>query len=348
MSIVDQNTTNNLALRVGQNNDKLNNPVQNPECSPSIMKLLAISLPIAAVLLFAAIFVPVYVVSKQKHDFNVILANHTETQATDAVTDATNTIATDSSEYDEFIENITNITYATLTPKDGYDNIFIFLGGISDVSNKYFDFFKNETTFIPKGTKIYFLSGQPRQMQFMIDYYNYSYPVPGWFNIDWQANLYPTKNDFKEAKESLNLVLDEIDRIKTTENVDYKNIYLGGFSQGAMMTNYILLNSRHELGGYVACSGYVFDHDFSDNQMIYDLSDTQRSKLEARKNYHILATHSFADDGVFYQLAAESYRYYYHNYTDFRLYSFGELLHVFPQQPTHDAVRNWLKKSMGK
>ena len=48
------------------------------------------------------------------------------------------------------------------------------------------------------------------------------------------------KNDFTEAKESLNLVLDEIDRIKNAENMDYKNIYLGGFSQGAMMTNYII------------------------------------------------------------------------------------------------------------
>lgn len=348
MSIVDNNTTNNLALRVEQNNQKLNNPVNNPGPSPSVLKLLAIGLPIAAVLLFAAIFVPVYVVSKQKKDINIIVANHTETQTTDVATNAATDVATDASEYDEYIENITNLINATLTPKDGYDKIFIFLGGISDVSNKYFDFFKSESTFIPKGTKIYSLSGAPRQMQFMIDYYNYTDPVPGWFNIDSQANLYPEKNNFTEAKVSLNLMLDEIDRIKNAENVDYKNIYLGGFSQGAMMTNYILLNSRHELGGYLACSGYVFDHDFSDNQMIYNLSDTQKAKLEARKDYHILATHSFADDAVFYPLAAESYRYYYHNYTDFRLYSFGNLVHVFPPQPTHDAVRNWLKKSMGK
>ena len=74
----------------------------------------------------------------------------------------------------------------------------------------------------------------------MIDYFNYIDPVPGWFNIDSQANLYPEKNNFTEAKVSLNLMLDEIDRIKNAENVDYKNIYLGGFSQGAMMTNYIL------------------------------------------------------------------------------------------------------------
>ena len=280
MSTDYQNTTNNLALRVGQNNERINNPVNNPELSPSVLKLLAIGLPIAAVLLFAAIFVPVYVVSKQKQDIKLIITNYTQTPTTDAATD----IATDASEYDELVENITNITYATLTPKDGYDNIFIFLGGIADVSNKYFDFFKSESTFVPKGTKIYSLSGQPRQMQFMIDYYNYTDPVPGWFNVDSQANLYPVKNDFTEAKEALNLVLDEIDRIKNAENMDYKKIYLGGFSQGAIMTNYILLNSRYELGGYLAFSGYVFDHDFSDNTMIYNLDDTQKAKLEARKN----------------------------------------------------------------
>ena len=348
MSIVDQNTTNNLALRVGQNNDKLNNPIQNPECSPSVMKLLAISLPIAAVLLFAAIFVPVYVVSKQKHDFNIILTNHTETQATDAVTDAATTVATDSSEYDEFIENITNITYATLTPKGGYDHIFIFLGGIAETSTKYFDFFKSESTFVPKGTKIYSLSGQPRQMQFVIDIYKVSDPVPGWFNIDSAGNLYPTRNNFTEAQESLNLVLDEIDRIKNTENIDYKKLYLGGFSQGAMMTNYILLNSRHELGGYIAFSGYVFDHEFFTNLVLYTLSDIQLAKLEARKNYHIIASNSFADNVVLYNFANEGYRNYFYNYTAFKLYNFGGLGHVFLEQPTHEDVRNWLKKRMGK
>ena len=32
--------------------------------------------------------------------------------------------------------------------------------------------------------------------------------------------------DFTEAKESLNIMLGEIDRIKSVENVDYKKIYL--------------------------------------------------------------------------------------------------------------------------
>ena len=223
------------------------------------------------------------------------------------------------------------------------------MGGISDVSNKYFDFFKNNKTFIPKGTKIYFLSGKPRQMAFM-DYY---YPqlagqlFPGWFNVDQNGVLVPS-NDYTQAKESLELVLNEIDRIKVYEKVDYKDIYLGGFSQGGIMTNYVLLNSRHELGGYLAFSGYILDYDFPSSNVATSLTDAQKNKLEARKNYHILATHSFNDNAVFYEIATSTYYNYYKEYTDFQLYSFGNLLHVLPEQPIHSIVKKWLKESMDK
>ena len=124
--------------------------------------------------------------------------------------------------------------------------------------------------------------------------------------------------------------------------------YLAGFSQGAIMTNYILLNSRHELGGYIAFSGYVFDHDFSDNQLILNLEEKHLKKLQKRENYHILATHSYKDSKVPYANAAPSYEHYYQNYTDFKLLCFGLLDHVFPEQPIHPYVKQWLKESMGK
>ena len=297
-------------------------------CPCSIKQLLIIIIPIAVVVLFAVIFIPVYL--KNKDDEKV--EEYEE-----------------ESEFDEYNENVVNITYATLTPKDGYDHIFIFLGGISDVSNKYFDFFKSNSTFIPKGTKIYFLSGKPRQMAFM-DYYYPDYagtPFPGWFNVDQIGVLVPA-NDFTQARESLELILNEIDRIKAEEKVEYKDIFLGGFSQGGIMTNYVLLNSRHELGGYLAFSGYILDHDFPSSSIETSLNDAQKSKLEARKNYHILATHSFNDDAVFYNIATSTYSNYYKDYTDFQLYSFGNLRHVLPEQPINSIVKKWLKESMDK
>ena len=185
-------------------------------------------------------------------------------------------------------------------------------------------------------------------MQFMVYYYEITDPVPGWFNVDHLANLVPP-NDYTQAKESLNIVLDEIDRVKAEENTDYKNIYLSGFSQGAVMTNYVLLNSRYKLGGYIAFSGYVFDHEFPANYLAdFPLSDVRQNKLDSRKDYPIIATHSFHDNAVFYSLSSLSYYSYYENYTDFKFLSFGNLLHVLPEQPIHPTVKKWIIEKMGK
>lgn len=336
MSSVDIHNTKKEEIEKS-NNNMLEEPKNGAQAKYfcSLKQLLIIVIPMTVVFLFAIIFIPIYVVEKNnKDDDKEAVSNN-------------NYYTESKEEYDQFEINVYSGINATMTPLDGYDNILIFLGGISDVSDKYFDFFESKNSFIPKGTKIYSLSGPPRQMQFMIDYYHYSDPVPGWFNIGADANLVPD-NDFTQAKDSLEYVLNEIDRIKNFENIAYKNIYLAGFSQGAMMTNYILLNSRHELGGYIAFSGYVFDHDFSDNQLILNLEEKHLEKLQKRENYHILATHSYKDSKVPYANAAPSYEHYYQNYTDFKLLCFGLLDHVFPEQPIHPYVKQWLKESMGK
>ena len=320
--------------KIEKNSEELNIQKKRSKKFCTIKRLLILFISISVILLITIIFILAFAVNKKNKN------NNNDDIQIEKVSDTED-------EYDEFESNDVNLTYAVLTPKGGYDNIFIFLGGISEFARKYFSFFKSNSTFVPKGTKIYLLSGQIRQMQFMIDKYGLPFPVPGWFNVDTNGNLIPN-NNFTEAKKSLELVLDEIDRIRNDDKVDYKNIYLGGFSQGAIMTNYILLNSRYELGGYLPFSGYVFDHDFSSNQLITNLTSVQLSKLEARKNYHILATHSFADETVFYNLAAESYSVYFRNYTDFTLFSFGNIGHEFEKQPIFYNVRNWLKKSMGK
>ena len=346
-----ETTKKNLEIK---NSNSISPSMRESKLPCTVGQLLAITLPIMIAGLFAAIFVPIYVKHKKENTkFIIVNANNTSIDNNGSNTDSGNNGTngnnvtngeSEEAEFDEFEENITNITYATLTPKGGYDNILIFLGGIRNMANDYFPFFKSESTFVPKRTKIYSICGFPRQMQFMIDYYNYTSPVPGWFNIDSQGILFPTEHDFTEAKVSLNIMLDEIDRIKSEENIDYRNIYLSGFSQGGMMTTYILLNSRHELGGYIIFSGYVFDHDFSENEVIYNLNDEQAKKLEDRMDYHIIASHSFKDDTVFYLQAAESYRVYFADYTNFKLISFGELLHTLPEQPSHPIVKNWLEE----
>ena len=348
---------NNLDLSTNPNP---NIDASNNSSPCTLAQILAVVIPLSLLGLFCAIFLPIYL-TKHNHHNKIIIVRENRTNPINNTTDntdintnsITNNITdnlTEETEFDEFDENITNPLYATLTPKNGYDNILIFLNGISETSDKYFDLFKSNDTFIPKKTKIYSLAGMPRRMRFVEYYYNYSGPVPGWFDTDQVGILYcdNCSDLYDEAKESLNLVLDSIDQIAYVEQMSYDKIYLAGFSQGAIMVNYVILNSRHKLGGYLAFSGYIFDHDLHYNQVLYNLTDSQKEKINSKKDYHIIATHSFNDEGVFYPNASESYQTYYREYTDFRLYSFGNLLHVLPQQPVLPEVKLWLKESMGK
>ena len=337
-------------------NDQVNQHPGSKGCGLTTAQILAITVPLALLGLFCALFFPIYFTQKKtKTKTKLIFLNPNETQDNssdiniDEETDLVTDIVGNTTEFDEFEENVVNYTYAVLTPKNGYDNIYIFLGGIAEVSNKYFDFFKSNSTIIPKRTKIYFLSGKIRPLKFL-EKYNYTDPAPCWFNVDAIGNLIcdGCQTEFDQAKESLNIILDSIDRIAADEKMSYDKIYLGGFSQGAIMTNYVMINSRHELGGYNAFSGYFLDHNFPDNYVPETLTDTQKKILESKKNYHILATHSFNDQDVPYPNSVEGYYTYYKDYTDFNLYSFGELLHNFVAQPVLPLVRLWLKKRMGK
>ena len=258
-------------------------------------------------------------------------------------------------EFDEFDEYKESYNYATLTPKGGYNNIYIHLGGISETADKYLNFFKSNRTIIPAKTKLYFLTGNARVMKYLEDYYNYSQPVPAWFNVDSDGNLICGKEictNFSESKASLNYILDKIDEIALKEKMDYEKIYLGGFSQGGIMTCNTLLNSRHKLGGYLIFSGYIFDEHFPPTKVevksYSELTEEQKQILESKKDYHIIATHSFDDSRVFYNRAIEMYYTYFRYYTDFRIYSFGNLDHYFEEQPVLPLVRTWLKESMGK
>ena len=94
--------------------------------------------------IFAAIFVPLYVKHKKENTkFLVLYANDTANNGT-----------SDTDWFKDYEENITNVTYATLTPKGGYDNILIFLGGNSMLQMIFLKLFlKLITLSFQKGQK---------------------------------------------------------------------------------------------------------------------------------------------------------------------------------------------------
>ena len=333
-----------------QLNKKISNSsiisVKNKKCF-SKGQILAIFIPIGLLALISVIYLPIYL-TKHKKETNIIYLTE---NATDILTE--NSILNESiieeDEFDEFDEDVVNYTYATLTPKNGYDNIFIFLGGISEVANKYFYLFKSKETMIPKKTKIYSLAGKIRHIIFT-EILGHNEPVPGWFNIDKEGNLICNNcsDNYEEAKDSLYLILDTIDQISKEEKMVYDKIYIGGFSQGGIMTNYVLLNSRHKLGGYLPFSGYFFDHRFPNKSIQIDLTQEQKEVIKSKKDYHILATFSFNDEVINYEQSAFAYYNYYKDYTNFKLCSFGDLPHNFANQPVFQEVKSWLKERMGK
>jgi phospholipase/carboxylesterase len=76
----------------------------------------------------------------------------------------------------------------------------------------------------------------------------------GWYAVQWLAN-----GDFQineeEARRSLNLLNTFLDEIVDTYNLDPQRLFLGGFSQGAIMSSAMLLTVPEKLAGIVAMSG---------------------------------------------------------------------------------------------
>ena len=303
-------------------------------CTPKQLTLLII--PFVIIGLYLAIFLPIFL-SKEKEVFKI------------EYIDDNNTFNNNINEFDEFEEYVSNYTYATLTPINGYKNIYIHLGNIYETANTYFYFFKSESTIIPKNTKIIFLNGKKRKVKYM-EKFNHNELISSWFNVDYDGNLICNNcnNAYDEAKESLNYILDRIDQIKNEEKkIDYNNIFLGGYGQGGTMINYILLNSRHKLGGYCSFSGYFFDHHFPENNnVVNNLTDIQKEILESKKDYNILATYPFNDDIISYSKVVGLYSNYYKYYTNFQFFSFKNS--GFTTMPVLSVVKRWLKEKMEK
>jgi hypothetical protein len=287
------------------------------KCPCTTKQLVLIIIPIASVILYLAIFLPIYFRNKGDK-FKVVI-----------VTDdnSTNSKLSFIEEYVQFKEKIFNNSYSTLTPENGYDKIYIHLGDINETSNKYFDFFKSNRTFIPQKTKIIFLSAESSL---------------SWFNIKTNDN----SNLFDEIKNSTNQVLTKIDKISNEEKINYDNIFIGGYGQGGVMINSIILNSNNEFGGFISLSGFILDNGFLYNNISTNLTKEQKEILEHKKNYKIFVTYSLNNQDINKIRTMQNYLAYYGEFTNFNLYVYRTLKSEFLEQPIFPIINQWLKEIM--
>jgi len=284
-------------------------------CTPKQLALIII--PIASILIYLAIFLPIYLKSKDDK-FKVVV-----------VTDdnSTNSKLSFIEEYAQFKEKFYNNSYSTLTPENGYDKIYIHLGDINETSNIYFDFFKSNQTFIPQKTKIIFLSAESSL---------------SWFNMNVNEN----SNLFGEIKKSSYQVLNKIDKISNEEKIKYDKIFIGGYGQGGVMVNSIILNSKYEFGGFLSLSGYILDNGFQNNNISTNSTNEQKEILEHKKNYKIFASYSLNNQDINKTRTIQNYLAYYGKFTNFNLYVYKTLKNEFLEQPIFPIIKQWLKEIM--
>lgn len=103
-----------------------------------------------------------------------------------------------------------------------------------------------------------------------------------WFNLDFSRGM--PQVDLQQFESSRTLLVQEIDKITRIYNTDKNNIYLAGFSQGAMMAYAVALTHPQKIAGTVAMSGYVLQ------DLAPKITDTKN--LE---KLNILATHGVYD-----------------------------------------------------
>ena len=285
------------------------------KCPCSTKQFVMIIIPIASVIIYLAIFLPIYFRNKG-NKYKVVIVNDDN---------STNSKLTFIEDYVQLKEKIFNNSYSILTPENGYDKIYIHLGDINETSNIYFDFFKSDKTFIPPKTKIIFLSAESSL---------------SWFNINENNNL------FDEVKNSTNQVLNKIDKILNEEKINYDKIFIGGYGQGGVMVNSIILNSKYEFGGFISLSGFILDNGFPDINISTNLTNDQKEILEHKKNYKIFVTYSLNNQDINKIRTMQNYIAYYGEFTNFNLYVYSTLKNQFLEQPIFPIIKHWLKEIM--
>lgn len=138
-----------------------------------------------------------------------------------------------------------------LTPNEGYDKVLIFMHGLGDSALGFRDVFDSENKPIPNRMKVVLPTANKSAVTI-----NGGMVMNSWYDI----KSFSGADSIEEADvhKSFYRVKKIIDNEVKNVNNDYKNVFVGGFSQGGSMSIHVGLTAPYLLGGIVCLSGYMF------------------------------------------------------------------------------------------
>ena len=141
-----------------------------------------------------------------------------------------------------------------INPISEYTHCIIWLHGMDSSPEKFQDLFKTEVPFAKKeNTKIIYMRAPYQIMSY--NKKNYT----SWFDIFWFPINASESYNFTEATLSKRMLEKIINQEAKKLNGNYQNIFVGGHSQGAIVSLYTAYNFKELLGGVLVCSGILLN-----------------------------------------------------------------------------------------
>lgn len=140
------------------------------------------------------------------------------------------------------MKELSGIKYIERKPKEGTINpqLFLLIHGYGSHEEDLFSFAND----LPETAHIVAVRAR----------YDIMYGGYAWYDISFENN--EKYMDIDQAIESRNALVDFIDRIVVQENLDATNVFIAGFSQGAILSYSIALNFPEKVKNVMILSGY--------------------------------------------------------------------------------------------
>ena len=150
-------------------------------------------------------------------------------------------------------DSIEVLTPIIINPISEYTHCIIWLHGMDNSPENFQDMFKVEVPFSKKDNTKIILMRAPYEI---MSYNERNFT--SWFDIFWFPINSSQSYNFTEATNSKRMLEKIINQEAKNLNGNYKNIFIGGHSQGACISLYTAYNFKELLGGVLVCSGVLF------------------------------------------------------------------------------------------